>query len=313
MDLGDGSNWLFVPLQILVVDLLLGADNALAIALACRSLAPEDMRRAVTIGVAGAIVFRLVMTVVATSLLTIPLVKIVAALALTAIAMNISSGGGLDAPAPIRRRGAAPDLWSTAAVIVVADAAMSLDNVVALAAIARGSFWLLAIGVALSLPILGFGGMLLHELLRRAPALVAFGAALLGWIAGGMAISDPVIAPWANANAPGLVAIAPALVAAFVWLNGAFVVKKAAPITAPGPPARPAPLAPPQVPPPPEQLVKPSTRAAAQTRVMIAGVVILAIAAGALLAMVAYLDSYLTRGAPGAGADASSQAGAYRP
>ena len=313
MDLGDGSNWLFVPLQILVVDLLLGADNALAIALACRSLAPEDMRRAVTIGVAGAIVFRLVMTVVATSLLAIPLVKIVGALALTAIAMNISSGGGLDAPAPIRRRGAAPDLWSTAAVIVVADAAMSLDNVVALAAIARGSFWLLAIGVALSLPILGFGGMLLHELLRRAPALVAFGAALLGWIAGGMAISDPVIAPWANANAPGLVAIAPALVAAFVWLNGAIVAKKAAPITAPGPPARPAPLAPPQLPPPPEQLVKLAARAAPQTRVMIAGVVILAIAAGAFLAMVAYLDSYLNRGAPGAGADASSQAGSYRP
>ena len=258
MDLGDGSNWLFVPLQILVVDLLLGADNALAIALACRSLAPEDMRRAVTIGVAGAIVFRLVMTVVATSLLAIPLVKIVGALALTAIAMNISSGGGLDAPAPIRRRGAAPDLWSTAAVIVVADAAMSLDNVVALAAIARGSFWLLATGVALSLPILGFGGMLLHELLRRAPALVAFGAALLGWIAGGMAISDPVIAPWANANAPGLVAIAPALVAAFVWLNGLFGVKKAAPITAPEPPARPAPLAPPQLPSP--------TRAVRKTR-----------------------------------------------
>jgi YjbE family integral membrane protein len=313
MDLGDGSNWLFVPLQILVVDLLLGADNALVIALACRSLAPEDMRRAVTIGVAGAIVFRLVMTVVATSLLAIPLVKIVGALALTAIAMNISSGGGLDAPAPIRRRGPTPDLWSTAAVIVVADAAMSLDNVVALAAIARGSFWLLAIGVALSLPILGFGGMLLHELLRRAPALVAFGAALLGWIAGGMAISDPVIAPWANANAPGLVAIAPALVAAFVWLNGLFAVKEAAPVTIPEPPARPAPLAPPQVPPPPEQLVKPAARAAAQIRVMIAGVVILAIAAGAFLAMVAYLDSHLNRGAPGVGADASSQAGAYRP
>ena len=321
MDLGDGSNWLFVPLQILVVDLLLGADNALAIALACRSLAPGDMRRAVTIGVAGAIVFRLVMTVVATSLLAIPLVKIVGALALTAIAMNITSGGGLDAPAPIRRGGAAPDPWSTAAVIVVADAAMSLDNVVALAAIARGSFWLLAIGVALSLPILGFGGMLLIELLRRAPALAAFGAALLGWIAGGMAISDPLIAPWANANAPGLVAIAPALVAAFVWLHGLFGVKKAAPITAPEPPARPAPFAleptvplkPPQVPPPPEQLVKPATRATAQTRVMIAGAVLLAIAAGAFFVMVAYLDSYPTRGAAGAGADASSQAGAYRP
>ena len=155
--------------------------------------------------------------------------------------------------------------------------------------------------------------LVVYDQLGRAPALVAFGAALLGWIAGGMAISDPVIAPWANANAPGLVAIAPALVAAFVWLNGLFAVKEAGSVTIPEPPARPAPLAPPQVPPPPEQLVKPAARAAAQTRVMIAGVVILAIAAGAFLAMVAYLDSYLTRGAAGAGADASSQAGAYRP
>ena len=219
MDLGDGSSWLFLTLQILIVDLLLGADNALVIALACRLLAPEDVRRAATIGVAGAIVFRLVMTVLATSLLAIPLVKIVAALALTAIAMNIS-GGGLDAPAPMRRRGAPSDLWSAAAVIVVADAAMSIDNVVALAAIARGNFWLLAIGVALSLPILGYGGMLLHKLLSRAPGLVAFGAALLGWIAGDMAISDPSVATWANANAPGLVAIAPALRAALVWLHG---------------------------------------------------------------------------------------------
>ncbi len=321
MDLGDGSSWLFVTLQILIVDLLLGADNALVIALACRPLAPEDMRRAATIGIAGAIVLRLVMTVVATKLLAIPLVKIIGALALTAIAMNISSGGGLDAPTPIRRRGAAPDLWSAAAVIVVADAAMGLDNVVALAAIARGSFWLLAIGVALSLPILGFGGMLLHELLRRAPALVAFGAALLGWIAGGMAISDAVIAPWANANAPGLVAIAPALVAAFVWLHGLFGVKDASSRSAREPPARPAPVAlKPATPARPwpaalttaESRVKPRAGARTEDRVMIFGVLILAIVAGAFLVFVAYVDSYLNRG-PSAGADASSQAGAYRP
>ena len=199
---------------------------------------------------------------------------------------------------------------------------MSLDNVVALAAIARGSFWLLAIGVALSLPILGFGGMLLHELLRRAPALVAFGAALLGWIAGGMAISDPVIAPWANANAPGLVAIAPALVAAFVWLHGLFGAKDASPRSAPEPPARPAPVAlEPTIPAPPPRLalttaeprVKPRAGARTEDRVMIFGVLILAIVAGAFLVFVAYVDSYLNRGAPGAGADASSQAGAYRP
>jgi YjbE family integral membrane protein len=313
MDLGNGSG-LFVPLQILIVDLLLGADNALVIALACRLLAPEDVRRAATIGIAGAIVFRLVMTVVATSLLAIPLVKIIAALALTIIAMNIS--GGLDAPPPIRRRGAPPDLWSAAAVIVVADAAMSIDNVVALAAIARGNFWLLAIGVMLSLPILGYGGMLLHNLLIRAPGLVALGAAVLGWIAGEMAISDPAVAPWANANAPGLVAIAPALGAVFVWLHGLVTAKGASPVTIPESPAPPTPSAfKPMVPTPLlTPLADPGPRAAPRARrVMIIGLLVLAIAVGAFIATAAYLDSYLTRGGRAAGADASSQAGADRP
>jgi YjbE family integral membrane protein len=316
MDLGDGSSWLFLPLQILIVDLLLGADNALVIALVCRLLAPEDVRRATTIGVAGAIVFRLGMTVVATSLLAIPLVKIVAALALTAIAMNIS-GSGLDAPAPMRRRGAPSNLWSAAAVIVVADAAMSIDNVVALAAIAHGNFWLLLVGVALSLPILGYGGILLHNLLGRAPGLVAFGAALLGWIAGDMAISDPAVAPWANANAPGLVAIAPALGAAFVWLHGLFTVKEASPVKAPELPAPPAPIAfKPTIPtaPPRTPRADPGPRAEPRAgRAMIVGALVLAIAAGAFIVMVSYLDSYLTRGGPAAGADASSQAGGFRP
>jgi YjbE family integral membrane protein len=292
MDLSNGSG-LFVPLQILIVDLVLGADNALVIALACRLLAPEDMRRAATIGIAGAIVFRLVMTVLATSLLAIPLVKIVAALALTAIAMNIS-GGGLDAPTPNRRRGAPSDLWSAAAVIVVADAAMSIDNVVALAAIARGNFWLLLIGVALSLPILCYGGILLHNLLSRAPGLVALGAALLGWIAGDMAISDPAVAPWANANAPGLVAIAPALGAAFVWLHDLVAVKEASPAPIPEPHAPPAPFKP--TTPTPQPLTPPADpgpRAEPRAgRMIIVGVLVLAIAAGA---------------------DASSQAGANRP
>ena len=310
MDLGDGSNWLFLTLQIVMVDLLLGADNALVIALACRLLEPRDVERAATIGIAGAVVFRLVMTMLATSLLAIPLVKIIAALTLTAIAMNVS-GGGLDAPPPIRRRGGPSRYWSAAAVIVVADAAMSIDNVVALAAIARGNFWLLAIGVALSLPILGFGGILLHNWLGRSPGLVASGAALLGWIAGGMAISDPAVAPWANANAPGLVAIAPALGAAFVWLHGLVAVKPDSPVTIPEPPAlialKPAVSAP--LPPRADPAQRAEPRAG---HWIIGGLLVLIIAAGAFFVMTAYLDSYLTRGGRTAGADASSQAGVYR-
>jgi YjbE family integral membrane protein len=311
--LGDGSNWLFLTLQIVIVDLLLGADNALVIALACRSLAPRDMRRAATVGISGAIVFRLVMTILATSLLAIPLVKIVAAMVLTMIAMNIS-GGGLDAPPANRRRGGPSELWAAAAVIVVADAAMSIDNVVALAAIARGNFWLLVTGVALSLPILGFGGMLLHNWLGRAPGLVALGAALLGWIAGDMAISDPAVAPWANANTPGLVAIAPALGAAFVWLHGLVAVKPASSVKIPEPPAPIAfkPTVPTRLPLTPRadpgQHAEPGAG-----RWIIGSILVLVIAAGAFLAMAAYLDSYLTRGGRTVGADASSQVGVYRP
>ena len=92
MDFSDASGWMLIPFQILIVDLLLGADNALVIALACRGLPPADVRRATSIGVAGAVALRLIMTMVATSLLALPLVKILGALALTVIALNIEVG-----------------------------------------------------------------------------------------------------------------------------------------------------------------------------------------------------------------------------
>ena len=87
---------------------------------------------------------------------------------------------------------------------MVADAAMSLDNVVALAAIARGNFWLLALGVLLSIPVLAYGGFILTASCGRAPEIVTLGAALLGWIAGDMAVTDPLVSGWIDANAPAL-------------------------------------------------------------------------------------------------------------
>jgi YjbE family integral membrane protein len=301
MDFGDVSTWLLIPLQILLVDLLLGADNALVIALACRSLPPEDMTRAATLGVAAAILVRLLMTTLAASLLTIPFLQIVGALALILIAMNISND---DALAGARPRSAV-DLWSAAAIIVVADAAMGLDNVVALAAIARGNFWLLAIGVAFSVPILAYGGILLSQWLARTPALVAFGAALLGWIAGGMALSDPAIAPWAETNALGLAAIAPLLGAAFVYLYGR-IAKREAPANAASrasplaraasarraaPPARLAPFGD-RSPEPLSRVEPPRVPASREDRVAIIGVLLLAVAAGAILMIASLIDSY---------------------
>ena len=145
----DGASWLFLLLQILCVDLLLGADNAVVIALACSRLPVEETRRAVILGAVGAIALRLGMLAFANALLDVPLVKLVAAWTLIVIALNVRArSGGDDRPAAAGTVGRG-DFVTAAAVIMLADAAMSLDNVVALAAIAGGSFWLLALGVAL--------------------------------------------------------------------------------------------------------------------------------------------------------------------
>jgi len=170
----------------------------------------------------------------------------------------------------------------------------------------RGAWWL-AIGVALSLPVLGFGGVMLSRMLRRAHGLVEFGAALLGWIAGGMALTDPLVFPWADVNAPGLVQLAPALGAAFVFLYGRFVAHDA-PHQPPKPrrvekPAQmleveaPIPLfeSAPDVDaaPEPVDIHEPDPAPAVrEDRIAIIGLLLLAIAAGAIIMIASYLDSF---------------------
>jgi YjbE family integral membrane protein len=308
MDFGGGAGWIGVVIQIFFVDLLLGADNALIIGLACRSLRPEDARAATFLGAGGAIALRLALTTVATSLLGVPLVKLIGAWALIVIALNVVAErrpNRAETGPVVAARG---DLWSAAMAIVVADAAMSLDNVVALAAIANGNFWVLLAGVAFSIPVLAYGGLIFLSLLRNAPDLIAIGAALLGWIAGGMAVSDPLVASWANVNAPGLVAVAPALAAAFVWLNrrpGGLVAEPPAPAPAPPRPrparraAQPKPAAPPAtLGAPASELAEPlepnavaPKPATAGDRIAVIGVLILAVIAGVALMLVSYLDS----------------------
>ena len=168
LDLIDGVAWIVVLVQILCVDLLLGADNAVVIALACSRLPAEETRRAVVLGAVGAIALRLGMLAFANALLAVPLVKLIAAWTLVVIALNVRARkAGDERPAAA---GAAGDFITAAAVIMLADAAMSLDNVVALAAIAGGSFWLLALGVVLSIPIIAFGSLILSGIIRRAPS-----------------------------------------------------------------------------------------------------------------------------------------------
>lgn len=230
MDFSGATTWIVIPTQIFFLDLLLCADNAVVIALACRSLHPDDTRKAVLLGTGGAVVFRLVMTIAASFLLTAPYLKLASALILIVIAINVigqETQEDLDpfAEATSSSLATRGSLWSAALSIVLIDAAMSLDNIVALAAIARGNAWLLAAGVLFSIPVLAFGGLILAKLLQDYPVLVAAGCGLLGWVAGDMAISDPAIADWANAQAPALVLISPLLGGAFVLAEARFMTK----------------------------------------------------------------------------------------
>ncbi len=192
----DAANWLFLLLQVFFVDLLLGADNAVVIALACRRLPPEDTRRAILLGAIGAIALRLIMLLFANALLGVPLVKLVGAWMLIVIALNVRTQAYDGAARDIRPAGAGRDFVSAAAIIMLVDATMSVDNVVALAAIAGGAFWLVAAGVLVSIPSVAYGPLILSALVRKAPEIMAVGAAFLGWIAGAMAVSDPLAASW---------------------------------------------------------------------------------------------------------------------
>jgi YjbE family integral membrane protein len=228
----DGAAWVFILLQIFVVDLMLGADNAVIIALACRKLPFEDARRAVVLGAIGAIALRLVMILFAAALLVVPLVKLIGAWTLVVIALNVQAKKLEDEITADASAAGTHDLLSAAAVIMLADAAMSLDNVVALAAIAQGNLWLLATGVLLTIPILAYGGLILLQIMHHAPEILRVGAAILGWIAGEMAVSDPLLSDWIQANAPALAAFAPPLVAVFVWIAGRGAEKKQQPTAA---------------------------------------------------------------------------------
>jgi len=214
---------LLIPAQILFVNLLLSADNALVIALACRGLRPQDVQRATVLGIVGAIALRLVMGSAAVFLLRAPLLQMVAGGVLLVIAVRLTLIDGADLDegeaAPAQSSALLGAVWT----IVAADVTMSLDNVVAIAAIAQGSLIYIAIGLALSIPMLIWGSNLVRELLDSAGWLVLASGAFLGWVAGGVAVADPFVAPAVAAYAPALPYAVPAACAVFVvWQNFIF-------------------------------------------------------------------------------------------
>jgi YjbE family integral membrane protein len=189
-------------LQIIVIDILLGGDNAVVIALACRNLPAEQRTRGVLLGTLGAIVLRVALISFAVVLLDIPFLKFVGGLMLLWIGLKLMMP---DHSNPNIKP--SDQLWAAIKTIIVADAVMSLDNVIAIAGAAEAAdpqhrFALVVFGLLVSIPLIVWGSTLVLKLLDKFPIVIALGAGLLGWIAGGLIIDDPFIDRWPTLNVP---------------------------------------------------------------------------------------------------------------
>ena len=196
MHLFEGFSWVAL-LQIIGIDIILSGDNALVIALACRSLPPQQRKLGIWLGTGAAIVLRIAFAAAIVYLLMVPLLKLVGSLLLVWIAIKLlvpEEGGGAHAIEGEDR--GAGSLWNAVRTVVIADAVMSFDNVISVAAAAKGSVPLLAIGIAISIPLMVIGAQMMLWLLDRFPWLMVAGSGLLGWIAGELAISDPIVDDW---------------------------------------------------------------------------------------------------------------------
>lgn len=179
-------------LKIIGVNIVLSGDNAVVIALAARSLPQKQQKQAVLWGATAAVVLRIILTLAAVALLTLPWIKLVGAVALLWIGIHLlipesDNGDGIEA---------GPTLMAAIRTILIADLVMSVDNVIAVAAAAGGSLVLLFLGLAISIPIVIFASTALIKVMERWPVIITIGAALIGYVAGEMAISDPAISGW---------------------------------------------------------------------------------------------------------------------
>jgi YjbE family integral membrane protein len=186
--------WLAVG-QIIMIDILLGGDNAVVIALACRKLAPAQRRLGILWGTAGAIALRVVLIFFALQLLAVPFLKIVGALLLVWIGIKLLLPEDGDEHGNIQ---ASDKLWAAVKTVIVADLVMSLDNVIAVAGAAESAggqhtMPLVIFGLLVSIPIIVWGSQLVIKLMDRFPIVITAGAMLLGWIAGTMLLSDPAV------------------------------------------------------------------------------------------------------------------------
>jgi YjbE family integral membrane protein len=180
--------------QIIIIDILLGGDNAVVIALACRKLAPAQRTKGIIWGTAGAIILRVILIAFAMTLLNVPFLKFVGAILLVWIGVKLLAPDE-EGHGDIQ---GSDKLFAAIKTIIVADLVMSVDNVIAIAGAAQNSgdhaMLLVVLGLLISIPIIVWGSQLVIKLMERYPLIITAGGMLLGWIAGGMLVTDPALA-----------------------------------------------------------------------------------------------------------------------
>ncbi|MBG9388898.1 TerC family protein [Caenimonas aquaedulcis] len=199
-------------LKIIWINIILSGDNAVVIALAARSLPPQQQKKAILFGSGAAVVLRIILTVVAAKLLSLPYLQVVGGLLLLWIGIQLLSEEDGEDDGEVKEYGS---LGAAIRTILIADLVMSLDNVIAVAAAAKGSTVLLILGLAISIPLVIFGATLMVKLMERFPIIVVLGAGLIGWVGGETIASDVVLSDFAHAN-PWLHYVAAAAGAVFV-------------------------------------------------------------------------------------------------
>ena len=178
-------------MKIIGINIVLSGDNAVVIALAARSLPQKQQKAAVLWGSGAAVVMRIILTIFAVALLTLPWLKLVGSLLLFWIGVKLLIPHQED-----ENVDASENLMSAVKTILIADLVMSIDNVIAVAAAAGGSYTLLILGLAISIPLVVFGSTLLLHLMERWPVIITIGGGLLGFVAGEMLVTDPVLKDW---------------------------------------------------------------------------------------------------------------------
>jgi YjbE family integral membrane protein len=201
MDYFLSTTFLVSLLQVIWIDILLSGDNAVVIAMACRSLPKHQRKLGIMLGAGTAVGLRIIFAFLISELLGVPFLRIVGGLLLFWIAVKLIQGEGEETHGDIE---ASTSLWKAVRTIAIADAVMSLDNVVAIAAASRGHPELFVFGLLLSIPLIMVGATLITNLISRFPVIVWAGAGLLGYIAAEMIVTDPAVLEWL-AGYPNLV------------------------------------------------------------------------------------------------------------